>query len=305
MFRQHLTRFAGLTVTRWEKGQPLGDLTRTMHRLSVDYDSQADWVDILEDYLAAPGAEQTRGLSVGAWHGEVAMGEPPDRAVAALAAAAGRLPYLQVLFFGDIVTEESEVSWIVNTDLEPIARAHPRLTHLAIRGGIHLRLPGLVLPELVSLVIETAGMSGELVRDVMAAQLPSLRHLELYLGTEDHGASVTLADLHPILSASVFASLRYLGVKNSEIQDEIAVALAHSPVLSRIEALDLSLGVLTDIGGSALAGSPGVQGLRWLDLHHHFLTPPVQEQLAGLGIPVDLADGQDPAEDWKFVAIGE
>ena len=46
-----------------------------------------------------------------------------------------------------------------------------------------------------------------------------------------------------------FPKLQYLGISDSEIQDELAEVVVNSRYMNQIETLDLSNGTLTDKGG--------------------------------------------------------
>jgi hypothetical protein len=301
---EHLTEFGGFQVQQWEPGQALGDTATTIHRIAVDYDDEQNWTDKFRAFLALPGVEHTQGLVVGLWTDESMEGDVSPM-IEALVSAHGQLPQLKVLFIGDITYEENEVSWITQGDLSPVLAAYPQLTHLGIRGGNDLSLGQIYLPKLRELIVQAGGLSAEVVREVTTAELPRLEHLELYLGTEDYGATNAADDLTPLLDGSRFPALKYLGVKNSEHQDEIAQMFAHAPVLDQLEVLDLSLGTLTDEGAVALLDSERVRTLKKLILSHHFCTEEMMEKLAALPIDVDTSDPQDHEDDWRFVALGE
>ncbi len=291
-------------MVQWHLGDGPLDTSRQMPRLSIEFDSDQEWAGLLRAYLELPGAQETQGIVVGTWAGEM-YDTAPTAVIEALIEAVPRLPALRVLYLGDITFEESEVSWIENTDQSPLYRAYPGLDSLAIRGGNNLRLPGLSLPRLLGLVIETGGMARETVADVLAADLPALTHLQLYLGSSHYGADTTVADLEPLLAGRVFPGLRYLGLQNCEYTDDIAAAISGSPLLERLDVLDLSLGTLTDEGARSLAAAAGVRRLRRLDLSHHYLTEQGMALLGGLGIDVDLSDRQEPYDGERWVAIGE
>ena len=315
---EHLTQFGGFSVTAWAPEQSkdteeryggpfvheLGDPATTIHRISVDFDSEDTWVDQFRTFLAQSGVEHIQGLVVGGWQADDSETTPGD-VIEALVAARETLPKLRVLFFGDITYEENEISWIQQGDLSPLLSAYPHLTHLGIRGGEGLSLGTVRLPELRELIIQSGGLSAEVVREVASAKLPDLEHLELYLGTDNYGATSAPDDLTPLLTAEHFPKLRYLGLKNSDYQDAIAQMFAQAPVLDRLEVLDLSMGVLTDEGAAALLGSQRVRTLKKLDLSHHFMTEGLVAQLQALGDFVDLGDAQDPDDEWRFVALGE
>jgi len=147
------------------------------------------------------------------------------------------------------------------------------------------------------------------LRAVLQSEFPALEHLELYLGEENYGFDFAVADLEPLLSGIVFPNLRSLGLRDSEIADDIATAIANAPILSRLRVLDLSLGTLSDVGARALLGSPGLRKLQKLDLHHHYISPELVSQLKKLGPEVDASDpkeaDEDGGEEYRYVAVGE
>jgi hypothetical protein len=151
------------------------------------------------------------------------------------------------------------------------------------------------------------------VRAVGACDLPALEHLELWLGVERYGGDATVADLAPVLAGGRFRRLRHLGLQDSEIQDEIAAALAAAPVLAQLESLSLAMGTLTDAGAEALLGGQPLTHLKRLDLHHHFLGDAMLDRFRDLfgacGVEVDLSEQETPArwndEEWRYVAVSE
>ncbi|GGJ24269.1 STM4015 family protein [Deinococcus roseus] len=301
---EHWTTFGGFQVRNWEPGQPLNHLENTIYRISVEYDDKTSWVEKLQSYLNTVGSGASRGLVVGMWGTD--SEESATEALQALVAAKQQLPLLEALFFGDITYEENEISWIYNTDHRPVFEAYPNLLHYGTRGGNDLRFTGLKALKLQTLIVQTGGMSADTVRDIMQAQLPELIHLELYLGTEEYGASYEMADLTPILDGTLFPKLKHLGLKNAQNQDEIAQVIVNAPVLAQLEVLDLSLGILTDEGAQALLNhAEAWEHLQRLNLQHHFITEEVQERFEPLKPLIDLGDPQDTNDDWRFVSIGE
>jgi hypothetical protein len=244
---------------------------------------------------------------VGAWSFE--MDTDSSHVVEALVSASDELPNLEALFVGDIVSEECEISWIVQSDVTPLLNAFPGLTYLCVRGGNGLELSGLRHDGLTSLVVESGGLGGRVVRDVAAARLPALEHLELWLGMPHYGGTATVDDLAPLLAGENFPALTYLGLRDSEIADQIAEAVADAPILERIRVLDLSLGTLGDAGAAALLSSPAVARLEKLDLHHHFCSDEMVQKLRQSGIRVDasdqLATERYGGDEWRYVAVGE
>jgi hypothetical protein len=225
-----------------------------------------------------------------------------------LVSSQARLPRLRGIFIGDMVSEENEISWIIQSDLSPLLVAYPGLEQLRLRGTEQLGFGGrLAHDHLKSLTIETGGLPPRLFQEVLASQLPALESLELWLGTPSYGGDVTVADLQPLLSGNLFPALKHLGLRDSEIADDVAAALATAPLLSRLDSVDLSLGTLTDTGGESLLGSPACKSLKHLDLHRHFLSQGMMASLQREFPNVDVSDaqGDDTSEEDRYVAVSE
>ncbi|KOG42434.1 STM4015 family protein [Streptomyces resistomycificus] len=281
--------------------------------ISDVYDADEDWTKAFARFCATVDTTRVRALIVGAW--QEAYEEDCTEVIEALVAARDRFPALRALFLGDMVMEECEISWINQTDVTPLLAAFPKLEEFGVRGGSGLRFPAVRHDALRRLVIETGGLPAEVVRGVGGSDLPALEHLDLWLGTPGYGGDSEAADLEPILSGARLPRLRHLALRNSEMQDAVAAAVAAAPVVARLEVLDLSMGVLTDEGAAALLGGQPLTHLKKLDLHHHYLSEQFQERvrrtLETAGVEVDL-DRDDAEEDsdgdgtvWRYVAIGE
>lgn len=304
---EHLTTLAGEPVVDWDPSEP--DPNHTTYRISLSYDDEgAQWTDRFASFLDAMPTERITGLVVGAWE-EMFEDGASTTIVEALVVARNRLPNLRALFFGDIISEESEISWIRQTDISPLFDAYPALEYFSVRGAEGLQLGALRHKNLKSLVIQSGGLGAAVTRAAIKADLPALEHLELWLGTPDYGGDTTIADLEPLLSGSRFPRLRYLGLRDSEIADQIAAAVAQAPILERIRMLDLSLGTLSDEGAAALLSSPLVSRLEKLDLHHHFCTDETVARLQQLGIEIDVSEQEEPDEHggevWRYVSVSE
>ncbi|MBV9124451.1 MAG: STM4015 family protein [Planctomycetes bacterium] len=278
-------------------------------RLDLSYEEAREGgrlTDRLAALLQDPAAGQVSALVIGNWSFE---GENAAPIVEALVAARDKLTNLKSLFLGDIVMEEQEISWIQQTDMSPLFDAYPELEHLRIRGGTGLSLGTVKHKHLQSLILESGGLPVEVVRAVGSAKLPALEHLELWLGTPEYGGNATVEDLQPILAGKQFPKLHYLGLRDSEMADQVAAAVAQAPVLKKIRVLDLSLGNLSDEGAKALLASPAVAQLEKLDIHHHYVSKELVKQLKALGITVDAGDPEEPDEYddevHRYIAVSE
>ncbi|MEU0957390.1 STM4015 family protein [Streptomyces niveus] len=287
----------------------LPDAGSVAWRVGVDaYDSEEEWEEAFARFLAAVDSTQVRALIVGAW--SEAYDTAPDEVTGALVAASDRLPSLRALFVGDITYEECEISWINQAATGPLINAFPQLHSFGVRGGQGLDMAGIKHEGLRSLTVETGGLDAGVVRDIGAADLPALEHLDIWLGVSWYGANTIVADLDPFLTGARLPALKSLALRNSEIQDEIAAALAGAPVVARLETLDLSMGTLGDEGAEALLAGQPLTHLKKLDLHHHYLSEPMEkrlrETLEPAGVVVDLSERESARDDEsRYTAVAE
>lgn len=291
---EHVTTFHGLDVVNF--GSPDSPAHQVAWRLAEEpYEPGEPLETLIPRFLDTVDTSDVTALVIGPW-GEVYENDPSE-AIAQLAGVAAQLPALTGIFFGDIVMEEAEISWIKQGDVTPLLRAFPKLTELVVRGGDGLELEPVRHETLQVLRFESGGLPAGVVKAVAASQLPALRKLQLWLGVEDYGADWELEDLAPFVGER-FGELRYLGLQNSTQQDEIAELVAGSPVVARLETLDLSMGSLTDKGAEKLLADQRLSGLQTLDLHHHYLSEGMQQQVLSrlAGVQVDLSDPEEPSD---------
>lgn len=313
---EHLQELHGLPAFDFpEPGarQELPEAGSVAWRVAVDPygDSEEEFGELWDRFLDSVDPAGVRAVIVGQW------GEPYDNdsagIVRRLVDARDRLGALRAVFIGDLEREEAEISWIEQSDVTPVLDAYPLLEELGVRGGTGLRFPAVRHKHLRTLSFEAGGLPGDVVRGVAASELPALKYLEIWLGVEEYGGDASVADLGPLLAGGRFPVLRHLGLRNSEIQDEIAAAVAGAPVVAQLKSLDLSLGVLTDEGVTALLGGQPLTHLTMLDLRHNFVTDPVAQRVRAAlepsGVEVDLSETGDAWEDdgvvHRYTAVAE
>ncbi|MFJ4835342.1 STM4015 family protein [Streptomyces sp. NPDC088747] len=262
------------------------------------------WVEAFDCFCAEVDITRVRALIVGCW--EDPEDTDPSEVIEALLAVRDRMPALRSVFLGDITDQECHISRISQTDVTPLLTGFPALEEFGVRAGegsslgqiLRLEFPALRHDALRRLTVESSGLPVNVVRGVGASELPALEHLDLWLGGSDFGADCEAADLEPILTDARLPRLRHLALRNSEIQDEVAAAVASAPVVARLEVLDLSMGTLTDDGAAALLHGQPLTHLTRLDLHHNYLSEPIRQRIRGTlepaGVTVDL--DQEDAE---------
>jgi hypothetical protein len=280
--------------------------TRTAYRLSIGWDDQPPVLfERLEQLAVQKDAPKLQALVVGPWFGNDSGNSSAD-VVKALAGKKDRFAGLRAIFLGDITYDENEISWIQQSDVAPLLKAFPRLEVLRVRGGYGLAFSRVRHEALKQLIVETGGLPRSVIREICRCEFPNLEHLELWLGVENYGWDGGIEDLQPILAGKLFPKLETLGLRNSDIVDEIAAVLVNAPILGQIKILDVSNGTLTDVGAQALLNLAEGTGLRELNLSHHYMTEGMVARLQStLPFEVIADDGQDPNEEWRSVVVSE
>lgn len=285
----------------------------------VDYDPsnsddvvfrfRSDWdnnvcVEQLKKHIDSDRAGDTSAIVIGMWTEEM-YETGPSEVLSLLVESKDALPNLKALYIGDVVSEENEMSWMVQTDLSPLVNNFPKLEYLRSRGSNGLAFSTLHSESLRALTVETGGLDVSVLRSISMASLPELEHLELWLGTAEYEGNCTVEDLQPIFSGEVFPKLKYLGLRNYDQIDAVCSVLVNSPIIEQLEVLDLSLGILTDIGAHALLRIPANTSVKRLILNHHFITDQYVTDLKKLPFSVEVGDVQEDDDGWRFVAVGE
>lgn len=275
-------------------------------RVAVGVDDMHDpsrpILELLEETCARDDAAQIHTLDVGPWRDCYYSEAGAPEIVDALVANAGRLPGLRHLILGH---SDYSSRWSAACNVVPLLEGFPRLERLEVMDrGDALALSGARHDVLCSLEIVSPGVRRSLVRDLLAAQFPALESLWLWLGHEGHFDG-TVEDLLPLLSGKVFPGLRKLSLGNSALADEIATAIAGSPLLAQLDALDLSCGTLGDAGAEALLAAPATRGLKKLDLSSSWLSDEMVARLQALeGVQVVVV-GNNGDRDDRYVTCWE
>lgn len=279
-------------------------------KLSIGYEEYEDgqtMVKMLDEWADKPEAAALSSLIIGDWGGSYENSSADI--VEALVRLKDRFPALRSLFLGDMSYEECEVSWINQSDLNPLFAAFPELRSLTIKGSNDLALGNVSHEKLEELVIICGGLGKGVLASIAAAHLPSLQKLELYIGVENYGFDGSLEDVMAVAKPGLFPKLTYLGLKDSELQDEIAAAIAESDILDALDTLDLSEGTLSDSGAEALLASTKIRRLPKLDLHFHYMSEEMTARVASELPNADVSDRQEAdnyeGEEYRYPSLTE
>lgn len=185
----------------------------------------------------------------------------------------GPLPALRELLVRDFDVLERSSSFVGIGDLSPVLRASPNLQTLHVRGAAIRFGKPLRHATLEQLCIEGDALARSTFATLVAAELPALRSLELWLGTRWIGSATTRELLDRLGRGQGLPRLERLGLRSSVVSDDIATALPGWPVLARLREVDLSMGTLGDRGGQVILDHVDrFMHLRRLDLDHNQLS---------------------------------
>lgn len=305
-------QFANKKVHEWRVGDPLPDTATTAIKLAINpYDDDPTFDEYFQQFIKLPNLDKVDSLILGSW-GE-AYEESSALPIGLMIKNSASFPNITSLFIGDLAMEEAEVSWIQQSDISGIYAAYPKLELLKIRGAEGLSLGNVSHARINTLIIESGGLGKDIMEQVRLANLPELTHLELWLGDENYGCDIESGDLRAFLNglSEQFPKLRYLGLRNYYLTDDLAEVVADMGVPEAITTLDLSNGNLSDKGGEALLNSKKLSHLTLLDLQHHYLSDDMMAKItaAKLAGSVNL-DDQNQADDYdgeayRYIFVSE
>jgi len=243
-------------------------------RFSLDWDEQEAGVTLIDKikfYLEKNGNYKYKTLEIGYW--EEAYEKDSEDIINFLAENQELFPNVNEIFIGNMEQEENEISWIIQADVSPLIKAFPLLEVLKVQGGNGLRFSPIASDKLKVLEIISGGTPVEPILDLQKCQFPNLIKLEIYLGVEDYGFDANIKDIRGLMSAKLYPSLKYLGIKNSEIQNEVFEAVLESDILLQLEVLDISYGTFDNKGAEVLLKNmEKLKHLNKINIEYNFIT---------------------------------
>jgi uncharacterized protein (TIGR02996 family) len=254
---------------------------------------------ILRALIKSPVARFLQSIRIGLieWQGDE---DSFDKGIDAISKSVPLLS-MRELFVGDFeYGDETEISWTDIGSVEPALLVMPNLRSLHVRGGGISLGKTLEHAKLETLLVETGGLPGDAVKAIGKCNLPNLIKMEVWFGQKNYGSGGNIKQLAPLFTGEGVPKLRHLGLMNSEFEDEIAIALAKSPLLAQLETVSLSMGTLKDVGGQAIvAAADKFKHLKKLDLDHSYLSDDVVKALQkALGKSKVSIDRRRTPSDW-------
>lgn len=261
-----------------------------------EYEQGKSQEDLLNKIINDKKLGEIKQLTIGCWSHQW---EDCRTLVDGMVANKEKFAHIERLFWGDIDREESEISWIEQTDLSPLLDAMPKLTDLKIKGTNKLSIGQKPRHKWKSLEIISGGLPSHLIEDIIKSEMPNLEKLLLYVGVDDYGYDGTIEQFKPFFSKKRYPKLTYLGITNAVEQDKVVQMFLESDILPQLETIDISAGVLTDKAAQLLLDNiDKIKHLTFIDMEYNYLTAEMQKKLSGLPVKVNVSDAQKTDEDY-------
>ena len=179
------------------------------------------------------------------------------------------LPNLEAIFLGDFNQEDMRVALLAGFsegNLSQILSKYSQLQLLQIRYGSGYIFTEYRHEKLKALRIEISYGAYECLTGINKLDLPSLEYLELWIDAPASKNNLLMNELNQLFWRSKFPKLKYLGIKNCQFADDVAIGIAKAPLMERLIELDLSLGNVSSKGLSALLSSNFINELDVLNV---------------------------------------
>jgi hypothetical protein len=301
--------FAGKPIKLFQIEEGIVDPTSfayTIHYLDEEGNGPPYWLEKWLAFINDPRVSEVSALVIGGDMEQVGQGESCAPQIESLVSGREKLSALTSLFLegSNRSYEEEDDMLFAIPDVSPIFLAFPQLEVLGLYGwtnmpGAEFQIGTVHSEVLRALTIATGWLHPRILHDLWRAHLPALEHLELWLYDDGyHPHPPTMADLEPLFSGTLFPHLRSLALCLSPMEDDLAVALAASPLLERLKVLELSNGILTDRGAQALLASSALRQLERLVIWHHYCSDEMVQQLRALPLEVEIGSKQEVGKHW-------
>ena len=269
-----------------------------------EYDNGKGPETMIEEILAHEAFPKLDELVIGDWGSWDGSCQP---IIDGIIENKEKFSHIQKVFIGNMDYEACEVSWILQGNYSKLWVAMPQLKELTIKGSNELVLGEICHEELEALTIICGGLPVSVIQSIQNAKLPKLKKLLLFIGVEEYGFDGDENTIKELLTQAQFPELTYLGITDSEIQDELTEVVLGSKFMEQITTLDLSNGTLTDKGGALLLEKiPQYPNIRKLDIHYNYLSVNMAKKLEALPIEVDASEiEQSWGDDGRIALLTE
>jgi hypothetical protein len=189
--------------------------------------------------------------------------------------ACTHLTNLKALCIGD----ESNVAPL--GDISALLKVYPKLEILQINNGFKLNFSPIHHRYLKTLICDAEDLDNRTIQQIYKLELPELEYIDIGFG-DCRGEKPKTPAIAPLLSASFFPKLRYLGIKNGQDYNKLASAIIRSPLVNSLLVLDISNGTLADKGADILFNYPAINRLYTLNVSRNYLSSNMVKKLSKL-----------------------
>ncbi|BAZ17623.1 GUN4 domain protein [Calothrix sp. NIES-4071] len=305
------TTFANRKVIEFDPVIGISDTVDTAYALRVvpgeDYYTKSvlNSVDKLQIILQSPLASNIEALVFGYWYTRSLKDYTFRPVLDELLGASEKFTNLKALFIGDASRFELQNISFVYCNLSYILLAYPQLETLKVRNNCYryssysnyevgLEFSPIRHEKLQTLIIEGVGISNEVFEEICKLELPALEYLELWFGRDRYINHNSINEFISVFYDN-FPKLKYLGLRyyDHDYPDNVAFAIANSPICENLVELDLSMGKIGDEGAKALLKCSAIHQLDTLNISDNCLNNKMVEKISKLDIEV-IADKQNP-----------
>ncbi len=278
-----------------------GDQLRQVKASTASNDGEFSG-DIFKSLSKAASKKDAEKFVVGAWTGvEDASEESAAPVVKWIVDNKDKLQHIKSLYLCDIPPDYTEISWINLCDISGIFQSLPNLLSYTGKGSIDLAIQPFASNKLMRISLIKGGLPASVIKSIFDCDLPSLVHLELYLGTNNYGGDYKPETFEKFLSPTehgIFPSLHRLGLMNMDKCDALYGMIVKSAIAKRVLTIDLSLGTLDKRGAEELFQLKNFPLLEDLELNYNYLSGEMMERLVDeLDCCVSLLDPQGNAHE--------
>lgn len=261
---------------------------------------------VIKDFKKSEKTALVEHFSLIAWD-EIAE-ESPDDILKYFIENKDKYQHIKHFTFGNMTYEVCEMSWIIQSDYRDFFKAFPLIKSFSVQGSNGLILGKMDLPELEILEIVGSGLDTEMLNHIRESNLPNLKKLNLFFGTDEYGCNVTDVEIKEFLANTNFTNLINLGLCNIENDyfSDILKVIIESKYASQIKVLDISKSVSRDKHAEYLLENiDKLTNIKYIDLEYNFFSQEIREKLEKSPIEINCKDHQeiekgddDDDDDW-------
>lgn len=305
----YATTFANRKVIEFDPKIGIDNTANVAYALRVSLGTNEENIEKMQLLLKSPFANKIEALVFGNWYTNF------FNIVDLLLEAQDKLTNLKALFIGDVNLSRLYLGSDLDHNISYILLAYPELELLKFRCHnwskphhcqdlLRIKFTPVKHERLKTLIIESYRINNYLLKDFFQLELPALEYLELW-GADvksEYNSQIGMYELVGLLTTKL-PKLKYLGLHKHNGYNDLAFALANSPILENLVELDLSVGGINDIGLEALFKCPALRELDTFDISYNCINYEMIEKMNKLDI--NFICKSDNPYDYRYYPANE